>query len=91
MATVTLPVPSNISDAVPVFPGSAKAVDTSDVDVFAGPVTIFVGGSGNVAVRPANGGASVVFANVAAGTVLPCRVIGLDSTNTTATDFVAVY
>jgi len=91
MATVATPNPSNTIDAIPAFPGAAIAVTPANADSFAQPVTIYVGVSGNVAVRPANGGGAVVFSNVSAGTVIPCRVIGVDATNTTATNLVAVY
>ena len=91
MATVATPNASNTIDAIPAFPGAAIAVTPADADSFAQAVTIYAGGSGNIAVRPANGGATVTFFNVAAGTVLPCRVIGVNATNTTATNLIAVY
>lgn len=91
MATITLSNPSNESPVVPVFPGGAASITPSDADSFSVPVSVYVGVAGNVAVRPANGGAAVTFVGVPAGAVLPVRVIGVNATSTTATSLVAVY
>lgn len=91
MATVTTQNPTNPSPLVPTFPGGAKAITPADADSFATPVAVYVGVGGNVQVRPANGAAAVLFKNAVAGTTLPVQVIGVDSSNTTATDLVAVY
>lgn len=91
MATIATPNPSNASAIVPVFPGAAFAITKSDADVFENPVTVYVGGAGDVAITPANGGSAVTFAGLAAGTVLPCRARAVLSTGTTATNLVAVY
>jgi hypothetical protein len=51
---------------------------------------LYVGGAGNVAVLMASG-QTVTFVGVAAGSVLPIRVARVNSTNTTATNIVALY
>ncbi len=91
MATITFPDLTTISAACPTYPDGAKAITPLDADVFAAPVSIYVGGTGNVAVRPANGQAAVTFVGLPAGSMVPCRVIGVNATNTTATSLVAVY
>jgi len=91
MATITLSNFSNDSAIIPSFPGAAVAITPSDADSFSVPVSVYVGVTGNVAVRPANGGSAVTFVGVPAGAVLPVRVIGVNSTSTTATNLVAVY
>lgn len=91
MATITFPNLTTTSGACPVFPDGAKAITPVDADVFAAAVSVYVGGAGNVAVRPANGGAAVTFVGLPAGSMVPVRVIGVNATNTTATSLVAVY
>lgn len=67
----------------------AVAITASDATVF--PVTraIYVGVSGNITVRMADG-QSVTFANVPVG-VFPVQVDMVKSTGTTATDMFALY
>ena len=91
MGVVATPNNSNMQPALPGFPGAAFAITKSDSDTFAQPVTVFVGGAGDVAILPANGGAAVTFKGLPAGSVVPCRAIAVMSTNTSATDMVAVY
>lgn len=50
---------------------------------------IWVGGAGNVAVQM-RGGADLTFVGVQAGTLLPIRVSKVKSTNTTATNIIAL-
>jgi hypothetical protein len=52
---------------------------------------IYVGATGDVAVVPASGGAPVVFAGVAAGTILPIQVSRIRTTGSTSTSIVALY
>ena len=73
----------------PKFPSRAAAVTPHDSNTIS-PSTIYVGTTGDVAVRPEVGGNTVVFVGVPAGSVIPCRVIGVNSTDTTADDLVAV-
>lgn len=51
---------------------------------------LYIGGAGNlVAVFP--DGSAVTFTGVPAGSILPIRVKRVNSTNTTATNIVALY
>jgi hypothetical protein len=52
---------------------------------------LYVGGAGNVAVVFIGDGAAVTFSNVPAGTILPVSAIRVNSTNTTATNIVALW
>lgn len=94
MATIETPgtAASPGSARYPRFPRNALAVTPHDTDTFATPVTIYVGVAGDVAARPAgNPTTIVVFKNVPAGSAVPCEVIGVRATSTSATDLVAVY
>jgi hypothetical protein len=72
--------------------GGCAAVTPSNTTRFApGARALYVGGGGNVAVVPADGGAAVLFSNVPAGTFLPVRCLGVNATNTTATNIVALF
>lgn len=51
---------------------------------------LYVGGAGNVVVITASGTA-VTFTNVQAGSIIPVRARRVNSTNTTATNIVALY
>ncbi|OQC36723.1 MAG: hypothetical protein BWX64_02076 [Acidobacteria bacterium ADurb.Bin051] len=51
---------------------------------------LYVGGAGDLRVRTA-GGNDLLFKAVPAGTLLPIRADMVFSTNTTATDIVALY
>lgn len=50
---------------------------------------LYVGGAGNVAVTMEDG-SQVTFTGVAAGSVLPIRVLRVHSTNTTATNIIGL-
>ena len=52
---------------------------------------LYIGGAGDVKVDMAGTGTAVTFAGVPAGTLLPIRVTRVYSTDTTATDIVAVW
>lgn len=72
----------------------ATAVTPSDsTDLTAYARSLYVGGAGNVAVIMADqsGDTAVTFVGVAAGTVLPVQVRRVMSTNTTATNILALY
>lgn len=67
------------------------AVTPSDVAVLAPTRAIWVGGAGNIAVLPAGqDSVAVTITGVAAGTLLPIRVVQVLSTGTTATGIVAL-
>lgn len=50
---------------------------------------IYVGGAGDIKVT-ANGGGTATFVGVAAGTILPVRVVRVFATGTTATNLVGL-
>lgn len=81
--------------------GRFVAVTLSDSDPITGPTApslqpaemcraLFVGVGGDVVAIDANGTA-VTFKNVASGTILPIRTVRVNSTNTTATNLVALW
>jgi len=51
---------------------------------------IYVGVAGDISVDTIGGQTAVVFKNMAAGTILPVRVVRVRSTSTTATNLVAI-
>ena len=51
---------------------------------------LFVGGAGNIKVDTL-GGDTVTFTGVVSGAILPVRILKVYSTDTTATNIVAVY
>jgi len=68
------------------------AVTPSDtVDLTTVARGLYVGGAGDVIVNMAGGQTSQKFASVAAGTILPIVVTRVISTNTTATNIVALW
>ena len=72
--------------------------DTANIPSVSGPAgetvnngcTLYVGGLGDVRVLTA-GGDDVVFSAVPAGTFVPVNVVRVFSTNTTATNIVALW
>lgn len=91
MATISTANRTHANAEHPRMPNSALAITPSDTDVFASGVHVYVGVTGDVAVRPVGGQAAVIFKNVPAGAVLPVQVIGVNATNTTASSLVAVF
>lgn len=69
---------------------NATAVTANDTTVLTGVRGLYVGGAGNVAVRFPGNPTAVTFSNVPAGSVLAIQVERVMSTNTTATDIVAL-
>ena len=69
---------------------SAASVTPSDVTVFTATRSLWVGGSGNINVRMADG-TTILFSGVAAGSVLPLSVDKVLSTSTTATLIISLY
>ncbi len=72
----------------PVFPTGGVAVTASDTTMYQSASHVYVGTGGNVAVRPADGGAVVIFPSIPNGGVVPIMVVGVMSTSTTASGFV---
>lgn len=91
MATISLHNPSNFSSTIPIFPMGAQAITPSDTDKFPRPVAVWVGTGGDVTVLPANGGAQLTFPAVQAGSCVPCMVLAVLATGTTAADLKALY
>ncbi len=74
----------------PVPPSGAAAVTPSDVTTFE-PSQIYVGGAGNVTVKPAAGGAVVLFTAPPVGSILPVLAVQVMATGTTATAMVRMF
>jgi hypothetical protein len=55
------------------------------------PRSLYVGGGGDVAILAASDTAAVTLSSVPAGTILPVKAAKVMSTNTTATNIVALY
>lgn len=70
---------------------SAEAVTASDSTALKPTRALFIGGAGNVKVDMADTGTAVTFTGVQAGALLPIQVVKVYSTDTTATDIVALY
>lgn len=87
MATIAL---TGTSGFIEQFGYHAKAITKSDADIYDRGFYVYVGGAGDVAVMPEGETVAVTFAGMAAGTVVPCRVKAVLSTNTTATNLVAL-
>lgn len=68
----------------------AAIVPDDVADLAALPRAIFVGQTGHVSARLA-GGQAVLFQNVQAGTILPVRVRGVNTTGTSAAGLVALW
>lgn len=67
------------------------AVTKSDDTPLNGTKGLYVGGAGDLTVKSDTTAAAVTFKNVPAGTLLPIEVVRVMSTNTTATDIIAIY
>lgn len=78
---------------VPSYPGMAFAVTPSDAADQNYAFQVYVGGTGNVSVIPADSpdGTPVVFMGVPAGSMVPCMVRRVRVTGTTATNMTGVY
>lgn len=73
---------------VAVTPHDSTDVSPAQAGGFRG---LYVGVGGNVAVVPVGGTASVTFTGVVAGTIIPVMGRRVNSTNTTATNIVALF
>lgn len=95
-----MPIFSASRDFAPVYQspaGNAQAVtpsDTASLSVGGNTLVsrgIYVGGGGNLQVVMAINSATVNFASVAGGSLLPIRVTRVQNSGTTATGIVAVW
>lgn len=68
-----------------------SAVTPSDSTDLTGARGVYVGGAGDVALMALDDSTAVTFSGVLAGSILPVRVKRVMSTNTTATNIVAIY
>ena len=84
-------MPSYPPNEIPAGPaGFAAAVTPSDSTMLDRPTRgVYVGTTGNVSAIV--GGSSVVFVGVPAGAVLPIAANRINSTNTTASNIVALW
>lgn len=71
--------------------GRVEAVTKSDATILGAVRGLYIGGTGDVAVKCAGSSTAVTFVGVPAGTILPVRATQVMSTNTTATNIVALY
>lgn len=69
----------------------AQAITKSDSTTYNPTRALYVGGTGDVAVKMAGDGGTVTFSTVPAGTVLHIRVTQILSTGTSATTIVALW
>jgi hypothetical protein len=87
MPAGTPPIGQQIVDAGT----SAAAVTKSDTTELGPTRALYIGGAGNVAVMMQGDDAAVTFTAVPVGTILPISVRRVMSTDTTATNIVAIY
>jgi len=80
---------TNPSPTFPQFPGDAAAVTPNNTTRFE-PSVVYVGTTGNVSVVTSQG-TTVLFTAIPAGAVIPVRVIGVRSTDTTASTIVRIF
>lgn len=75
-----------------VDPARKVAAVTPSDSTDLGPVRgLYVGTGGNVAIMCEQNAAAVTLVGVPTGTILPVRAVKVMSTNTTASDIVALY
>lgn len=90
MAIGTVSSGAALDNRITLYPRHAAFVTKSDADVFDGPVNIRVYGAGNIVVTPAAGMADVTL-TLAAGEDVPFMVVAVKSTDTTATNILAIW
>lgn len=73
------------------FPRRHFSITASDATKFHKPTTVYVGVTGNVAVKDWETGTSITYVAVPAGSVVPVLVEQVLSTGTTATSLVGIY
>ena len=80
---------TNASPTFPAFPGDAAVVTPNDDNNFE-PSVIYTGTGGTIRVLTAEG-TDITVTNLAAGSILPVRVVRVFSTTTTATDIIRIF
>lgn len=83
---------SSVLEGIGIRP-AGRYVSASAGDTFTKmrPKALYVGGGGDVVLRPKSGGTTATFAGVAAGTFMPVTFYEIVSSGTTATDMVALF
>ena len=71
--------------------GAAAVTPSDSADLVYRTRALYVGTGGNISVNMAGTGAAVVFTGVPSGSVLPISVTRVLSTDTTASDIVALW
>ena len=77
------------SPTFPAFPGNAAVVTPNDGNNFE-PSVIYTGNGGTIRVLTAEG-TDITVTNLAAGSILPVRVVRVFSTTTTATGIIRIF
>ena len=90
MTTITHSDSQSAYKMVSDFPSNCATITKSDTNTHEPPVIVYVGVGGDVAIVPPMSTTAVTFKNVPSGGVVPCKASKIMSTNTTATDMVAV-
>lgn len=85
-----LPISNHAETATDIPAPFALAITPADSDLANVTRQIYVGGAGDLAVTMLGGGV-VIFPDVLAGTILRIRVSQIRSTDTTATNIVAMW
>lgn len=77
---------------VPSYPHGAVSINAAQDNEFVRPVTIYVGGDGDVEVIPyASRNSNVLFKGLKAGSTVPCMVYATRAASTTASNLIALY
>jgi hypothetical protein len=92
MAKIDKTAFSSSAGNTPAYPQHCFAITPSDTDFYDPPITVYVGGAGNVAIVPGRGDrvTATTFTGLVAGGRVPCTAYKVMSTNTTATLLVGV-
>lgn len=86
-----VPISNYAESGITTPAGNALVITPADSDLASITRSIYVGGTGDLAVTMAGGGNIVIFPSVPAGAILPIRASQIRSTATTATLIVAMW
>lgn len=89
MATQRKTAGGSLAEQGPAHDGIA--ITKSDTQMTTQCRAIYVGTSGDLAVKFSGDGTAITFKNVPSGTLLPLSATHIMSTNTTASDIVALF